>query len=819
MALDIDTQDIPDSPSAEPDEQEEQQESQPDVDDAKYAQIGMYAPFDYTTEPFVELNEDEREAIRKVVENASRDAVASRRLEVSQTWEAQNFERGYQHNLPTKGGGWEIPGSRSLWGPLAIMDSSGLYSTNTYGRDRDIIVGALGREIPKVVFFPSEPQSPASISASDAANKFKYIFEKNSNLRQVLMDLGDIYYTDGRAILYTRHVLDAKRFGTGPDGAPKGCELTTVFGKLENKVPMLAKDQANMAWIQTMDELDISMARAKYPWIASKINAGTYGIGELEFDKLARINSKLALLGMSMTGDTISRYVTEQYTWMRPQAFFDIDIKEEIRESLLDKFPDGALAVYAGTELAFIRNENVDNHLVVSHPMPGKGQNRRALGTNGISVQKRLNAWLEIMDRFFRNTIPRKHYNENAFDVDALQDKDVAPGDSGGFLPQPGQSSQDLVFVEPTPQSQPALPEFIQLFFGDVSQSLSGALPSIYGGDTDTETATGMAMQRDQALGRIGIAWNASKTAFAKVFYQAVLAAADCRDTDISEFVPGHGRIDIPIASLRDSVLCYPEYDSAFPESWREREARYTEVVNGAAQNPFYAQLLTDTRNMRSIADNVRMGELHIPGEDSVKKQLAEIELMKQTGPQDNPKLLMAQQQLDQIKQGAAAHVASGQPIPPEASQMLQQADQAVQQIPPQVSSVPVAQDKSENHEVEAKTCFDWMNSEEGQKFKAGLPEQQAAYENVHLHWQAHVEMAEKLAPPTEGKPPSVSIPFEKMPPNAQAQALQKAGIQSTPQELSQNKLIDTQHAIAKAVVPKAIPETFRKLSREPEAQ
>ena len=782
--------------------------------DDRYADIGLYAPFDYSTEEFEELNESERGALKKIVENAAHDTLAARRLEVSQAWEAQNFERGYQHNLPVRGGGWELPGSRSNWGPLAVMDSSGLFSTNTYGRDRDIIVAAIAREIPKVQFFPSEPESARSISAADAANKYKYIYEKNSDLRQVLMTLADFYYTDGRACLYTRHVLDALKYGQGEDGKPLGCEITTAHGKLECKVPMLVQNQKEMPWFQLYQELDLSVARAKYPWIADKITTGDTAVGELGLDKLARVNTKLALLGLNMTGDTISRYVTEQYTWLRPSAFFDNEVSDEVRKGLLEKFPSGCLVCFVGEELAFARNENLDEHIVVTHAMPGKGQNRRALGTNGISVQKRLNNWLEIMDKFFRNTIPRKHYNENAFDVDALQDKDVAPGDSGGFLPQPGQTSADLVFVEPTPQSQPALPEFIQLFFGDVSQSLSGALPSIFGGETNTETVGGMQIQRDQALGRIGIAWNSAKSAFALAFYQAVLCAAECRDSDINEFVPGRGLVSVPRAALGRDVFCYPEYDASFPDSWREREARFTEVVTNAGVNPFYAELLTDTRNMRAIADNVRMGELSIPGEDSVKKQIAEIAQLKMAEPAPNPKLIQAQGMLDQIKQGAAAHVASGQPVPPEAPAMLQQAEQAVGQIPPNVSSIPVAQDKSENHEVEAKTCFDWMNSEEGQKFKSGLPPQQAGFENVHLHWQAHMEMAQKTAPAPEGKPPSVSIPFEKMPADAQAQALQKAGIQSSPQDLMNDRLIRTQHDIAKKVVPKAVPETIRKITR-----
>ncbi len=47
---------------------------------------------------------------------------------------------------------------------------------------------------------------------------------------------------------------------------------------------------------------------------------------------------------------------------------------------------------------------------------------------------------------------------------------------------------------------------------------------------------------------------------------------------------------------------------------------------------------------------------------------------------------------------------------------MLQQVQQKMQALPPMVSTVPVAQDESENHVVEANECFEWMNRTEGQK-------------------------------------------------------------------------------------------------------
>src|SRR5579872_3522845 len=137
------------------------------------AQIGLYAPFDWSAEPFVEPNERQKSLINSLVMNAARADIASRYFEVSQAWEARWLDRGYQHLVPRAGGGFDLPGANSIWGPLAVADASGNYPTNIYGRDKDIIVGALVRELPKVRFFPNDISSAVDISTAEAANKYK----------------------------------------------------------------------------------------------------------------------------------------------------------------------------------------------------------------------------------------------------------------------------------------------------------------------------------------------------------------------------------------------------------------------------------------------------------------------------------------------------------------------------------------------------------------------------------------------------------------------------------------------------------------------
>ena len=61
--------------------------------------LGIFSPFPYSPEPFVDLSQDGRAALLTLDSIATRTDSAARRLEVEQAWEALHFERGYQHLL------------------------------------------------------------------------------------------------------------------------------------------------------------------------------------------------------------------------------------------------------------------------------------------------------------------------------------------------------------------------------------------------------------------------------------------------------------------------------------------------------------------------------------------------------------------------------------------------------------------------------------------------------------------------------------------------------------------------------------------------
>src|ERR1019366_10004404 len=100
--------------------------------------------------------------------------------------------------------------------------------------------------------------------------------------------------------------------------------------------------------------------------------------------------------------------------------FMDEKVNDSVRAELLEAFPNGCLLVKAGANYAFSRNESVDDHIEIAHALGGKGQNRRALGSSLISIQKRINDWVDLQDDFFKRTVPKKWMNAEAFNMDAI---------------------------------------------------------------------------------------------------------------------------------------------------------------------------------------------------------------------------------------------------------------------------------------------------------------------------------------------------------------------------------------------------------------
>ena len=575
-------------------------------------------------------------------------------------------------------------------------------------------------------------------------------------------------------------------------GRPRGREVTKVYGKLEHKVPFAAQSGKleDCLWAQVSEELDVALVKAMFPEKADKIKPGGSGSGEDELDRIARINATLALEASYVTGDSMVRDCTVQGTWIRPGYFMNVD-DNETRESFFEKFPDGALVIQAGNVFIKARRECMDDHLKLVHALPGSGMNRLALGSKLISIQKRLNNWIDLLDLYFTKCVPMRYVAQGPFDVNAINKQGTSPGDFLPFLLSeipPGKGVQDLIWMEPFPTAQPIMGEFIKFFFSELPQMLSHALPSLFGSPANTDTAAGIMMQRDQALGCLGTPWHRIQMATAGYFKQAVQAAARNRPASagaIEGSDAAGNKVRVELADLKGNVLAYPESDANFPETSIQKRSRWMELAQDV-NNVLSQKLMTSIRvRHKAIEEGIQLPGLEDPDWDGYEKQMGEFELLLKMPPVPNPDYVQAKQALDDATNKIKASQMAGTPAAPPDLQTIQQMEQQLQSIPPLISSVPVKE--TDKHEAEAEACLDKINSADGRKLADGNQEEKEAFANLTLHYFEHKAKIEPK-PTMAGLPKGISLNLKDAPPDAMANALKDTGLETSGQDVVQTR-------------------------------
>ena len=816
---------------------------------------GRYAAVDVSPEPMFGPDQlgGYKSAIEDLTRMASMQDSSARIFEVLQAWEARLFSRGYQF-LTNGARGMGLYGGAGAATPASIMATGNamkLFPVNVYGAREDKITAALGREVPGLKFMPKDPDSPPDQTAAEEANRYVKVWQLDSDIKSVLARICRYFYTDGRVVLWTRSVADQQRWGAetpdkdpvfgagqaegvtpeteleesgsaaaadsegragdqgpaaGEDSAsgegpastspsepeepaetPAICEITSAYGVLESKVPIYADDIYEMGWVRIAMEQDVDILRERYPWVADKIEAG----GGDQFDRMARINVRLAVQNSSATGESCMKDATETHTWFRPSQYHAIQDKHT-RAVFFENFPDGLRVTHAGSQLALVRNECLDDHIEIRHPRVSDGQSRRSIGANYLPLQKILNQNIGLLVRYFVGCVPRRFAASGPIDVEAINQQTNDPARITPVMLEAGQRIQDITGIENVPTPTTGLMEFVQWLVNGAPEAMDGATPAMFG-QGQTGTVGEAALNRDQSLQVFSAPWSQICQGLARAATQAARAAALNRKTRIRSRTPGQQRLVVELENLRGDALCYAE-SLEIPQTLAEQEAQTAALIQASSNVELYRSIVNDVQNLPYFAQMPSLSGLHIPGLGAVEKQQGEFELLTSTGPIENPAIAELEEQILPLRQLIArglthpeAQTPQGQQTLAQLQQQLPQLESRLQQLKatqPLVSSVPVAQDGSENHAVEAAITLAKLNSPEGRKFKNGTPEQQAVYQNLLLHWRQHEAMAEKLTPvqPLPVKA-SATVAVDKLPPNVQAEALTALGVAAKPED------------------------------------
>jgi hypothetical protein len=517
---------------------------------------------------------------------------------------------------------------------------------------------------------------------------------------------------------------------TGVRRVANGQEVISVVGGLELNTPVWANEMHEYPYLQWSMEVHRAKLKASYPHAADKIQMG----GPETTDEVYARATRIAIsqgLPTTHPGDALFNLITFSRTWIRPWAFYSIEDKA-VRDALLALFPEGCYVAFAGDTYCESRNESMDDRWRVMHALPGDGQNRPSVGDSLVQIQERYNTLSNIQAETYEYGIPPIYADPQVLDFDALANQTAEPAAHYPARARPGQPLA-AGFFQPAPaQVPPDLVRHQQDLMGPVAQFLTGLFPAVFGGEMESQkTASGYAMARDQALGRLGLVWRRLKTFYADV----MLLSVDCfrknrpEDAEIPILGPG-GEFQsrwIRLADLKGNIQAHPESDETFPRLKSQQRAVVQQLM--ASSDPLIQQALADPSNIGFVKSVLGLSDLVVPGEDSRNKQLREIDLLLASAPISRPVILSEARNLSSIDNGGENQEqrdSSGTNRPQNDKNGMGTL------LEP---SVPIDL-LFDNHVVELEECRRWANSDAGQIARVENP---AGFANVREHAEAHL--------------------------------------------------------------------------------
>src|SRR5579862_5048861 len=506
---------------------------------------------------------------------------------------------------------------------------------------------------------------------------------------------------DCGAALGPEHFKPAARVAvpliTGVRRVANGQEVISVVGGLELNTPVWANEMHEYPYLQWSMEVHRAKLKASYPLAADKIQMG----GPIQADDVYARATRVAIAqGLPTThpGDALFNLITFSRTWIRPWSFYAIEDKST-REALLALFPEGCYVAYAGETYCESRNESMDDRWRVMHALPGDGQNRPSVGDSLVQIQERYNTLSNIQAETYEYGIPPIYADPQVLDFDALSNQTAEPAAHYPARARPGMSLADGFFQPAPAQVPPDMLRHQQDLMGPIAQFLTGLFPAVFGGEMENvKTASGYAMARDQALGRLGLVWRRLKAFYCDVMLLAVDCFRKNRPGDVEiPFLGAGGQFEakfIRLADLKGNLQVHPESDETFPRLKSQQRAVLQQLMSST--DPTIQAALTEPANLGFIKSLIGLAELVVPGDDARDKQLREIQQLLLAAPMD------------------ANH-------PGESGRQL-------------LSTVPVDV-LLDDHATEFEECRRWASSDAGQVARVQNP---AGFANVRAHAAEH---------------------------------------------------------------------------------
>jgi hypothetical protein len=735
-----------------------------------------------------------------------------RRIEVLIDRILRFYYDGVQHVYPnwstgvyqvgTAGGYVDIGNGQNVQCPMFM----GAY--NYFRAEWQSIDGVLTQNPPGVGFAPDHPQESESIEAAETAEGFWEMFdqaEKGGQIKRIQKRISYLMGMSGRVISWTKTVKSRSRFGVGDDGEPLSMETAEIYGTMESKVPIVCKCWQDAPYCFLFDDKNVLTLKSQNDWIRSKIIAGEPSIGETDWNRFARIGVRQSKKGFFLTGLALNYLTTELNGFLRPEVFQDKlfdsaysgvsekDVRDDgkvftYRDKFLQLFPDGCHVKWIGKTYSESWNECPDDAIDVAFPMERDGMTGGALMEPMKVVQDVINDYLNAKRENYETGWSVTYFRGSDEDYQAISNQRSRPNDY--VLLKEGPPEQEIgkqvVYREPPVAPPEGFDEAIDQMIGPIAEFLTGALPALQGNAKASQTASGQAMDRSQAMGRLGPAWGNMQMMFAGIAEKAARLASKNPDhgTEIAVVGKDGSKITVKMERLKKGKFHAHVSDSSFPETTAAKRANLADLVKMAAASPVGQTLFESPDNWEEFIElNGNQDLVFIPA-IAFKKQARELEMLLNEPPNIPTPEQLEEYAVQHAQQSIEAEQ-QGMPAPPFTPPQ------------PEPSLMPEADDY---HKWESAKCQEYLSSEDcwlrmnvaqpeqGEAPDAALERAKLGVQNVRMHKAVHDQFLQQQQMAQAQmqqvmKPPSESINFKDESPADKVQMNAQAGIKEAAPE------------------------------------
>lgn len=468
---------------------------------------------------------------------------------------------------------------------------------------------------------------------------------------------------------------------------PRGRERLEVYGPRHVRIPYNIKslDQAGYLILET--EHHWAQLASVFPHV--KFGSGTNPTtGSADASRAARTAAEGG--GLDQDQNTLFR------CWFRPWAFNLVD-REEVKSSLLVKFPHGVQVTFIDEQFVEAFDEDMDDHwTIVSDPF-AEHIHGDPLGKAVLPIQDITNDTVQLTFEHILFGIPDRFADPNVLNFKEYKNSEKAPGNVYPAKRPPGMGL-DSGFFEGRAAT---LSDNVEVFSQRVErmgQFVTGDFPGIHGGPMpagSSRTADEYRQAKQSALQRLSVTWYLIVVTWAQVMKKAVeelrkhmrFQGEDIKF--VKEIGKGFVNVWIKLADIDDGNVgrVRPENDDAFPLSTEQKRGVLIELLQ-TGMPPLFQWMFTPDNIGETARIMIGMSNFVIPGEADREYQLWEIN-----------------------------NILAGQQV----------------EVDPDL----------DNHEVHVSTLRSWASSENGRKTKEVNP---MGWQMVMEHLQVHMMILQQRA-------------------------------------------------------------------------